>query len=149
MQLGENGLAVTHFRARISLSANSFSYVCSFFKPEIQFIIHQSLLTPAHQPKALEMNKSLKSVANSWKCFIKWPCLNVGCLQLKTNMVKISHNKVRKSKSAIHFHLCDNKCHFMWAAFFVWVHINIMKCDVVVVIKIDAYIYNVLLFCLF
>ena len=46
------------------------------------------------------------------------PCLNVGCLQLETNMEKISHNKVRKSKSAIHLHLCDNECLFMWGAYF-------------------------------
>ena len=146
-------ISYVYFRPRGSFSANFCSIFIAFLQPEIQSAIDRSLPTPAHQRKApgtidnsfllyyLCWNQRIRFFTNSWICFTKRPCLNFVFLLFfyflflsrVDSLLTIGDRHWRKvaatfekAKSANSLPFTRNGCLFMWAAYFVWVLINVM-----------------------
>ena len=68
--------------------------------------------------------------------------MSIACLQSEIDIKKLCRYFRKSRINKIHFHLRGNGCLFMWGAYFC---MGAYKCDVVVVIKMGAYSWVLIL----
>ena len=133
MQLCGNRLAVYILGLEVLFLLISVQYVYSFSTTR-DIVGNRSIIANPHQRKALEPMNLWEVFANSWICLTKRPCLNfIFLIPCHWRKVPATFEKAESANSlpfAVHFHM---GAYFCMCAY---------KCDVVVVIKMSAYIHD-------
>ena len=122
-------ISCVYVRPRGSFSANFCPMFIAFLQPEIQSAIDQSLPTPAHQRKALGTNESVRDFLLIPGYVLPRGFAYISALSRVDSLLTIGDRHWRKLAAMF------EKC------------MGAYKRDVVVVIKMGAYIHGVLILC--